>query len=99
MNRSAISTATLSKPPGLPRRSITSARIPWRESVPIGLVDFVGRGLLEAGQPEIADPLGRLDDPGLGHAFDVDVAADQAKRLRVPSRLLTPSSSVVPSLP
>ena len=33
MNRSAISTATLSKPPGLPLKSITSARIPWLASV------------------------------------------------------------------
>ena len=84
MNRSAISTATLSSPPGLPLRSITRTLIPWRTSVVHSPVDLVGGSLLKAVELEVADAVGRVDHRRPGHALDVDVAANQAKGLDRP---------------
>ena len=81
MNRSAISTATLSKPPGIAPEIDHQDPHPLAGQCGDGLVDLVGGGLLKAGELEIADPVGRVDNSDLGDAFDVDVAADQAKRL------------------
>ena len=77
MNRSAISTATLSNPPGLPRRSSTNTRMPWPAKVFRGPVDLVGGGFLEARELEITDPFGRAHELDARDAFDVDMATNE----------------------
>ena len=42
-----------------------------------GLLELLGRALLEAGKLDVADAFGGVDDLGPGDAFDIDVAPDQ----------------------
>ena len=64
------------------------------------LVEFLGGGLLEPGELDVADAAGGVDDLGLRDALDLDVAADQPVALSIlPSGWSTVISTGVPSFP